>query len=155
MKGAALFVVVLAAVALVILPAWILNPFAPETPRGLAAAYTARRIAPVTTVVLFAIGVWMASRMWQVWWRKTLVALALTVLVAAVLLAQQNHFEWMFAPLRGPAYADAGDASFVDADDMVLAVRIGSEAAAYPVRQLAYHHLVHDVVGGVPIVVTY
>jgi hypothetical protein len=155
MKGAALFVVVLAAVALVVLPAWILNPFAPETPRGLAAAYAARRIAPVTTVVLFAIGVWMASRMWQVWWRKTLVALALTVLVAAVLLAQQNHFEWMFAPLRGPAYADAGDASFVDADDMVLAVRIGSEAAAYPVRQLAYHHLVHDVVGGVPIVVTY
>ena len=29
------------------------------------------------------------------------------------------------------------------------------EAAAYPIRQLAYHHLVQDIVGGVPIVVTY
>ena len=29
------------------------------------------------------------------------------------------------------------------------------EAAAYPIRQMAYHHLVHDTVGGVPVVVTY
>jgi hypothetical protein len=26
---------------------------------------------------------------------------------------------------------------------------------AYPVRQIAYHHLVEDSVGGVPIVATY
>ena len=29
------------------------------------------------------------------------------------------------------------------------------EAVAYPIRQLAYHHLVQDMVGRVPIVVTY
>ena len=155
MRGAALLLLVLAAAALVFLPAWILNPFAPETPRGLAAAYAAKRVAPLATVALFAMGVWLASRMWQAWWRKSLVALGLAVLAAAAVLAQQNHFEWMFAPLRGPAYADASDATFVEGDDMVLAVRIDSDSAAYPVRQLAYHHLVHDVVGGVPIVVTY
>ena len=155
MKGAALFLLVVAAVALVVLPAWLLNPFATETPRGLAVAYVAKRIAPLATVVLFAIGVWLTLRLWRTWWRKTLAVLAMVVLVAAVWLAQQNHFEWMFAPLPNAAYAASGDAPFVDGDDMVLAVRVGSDAAAYPIRQLAYHHIVHDVVGGVPIVVTY
>jgi hypothetical protein len=38
---------------------------------------------------------------------------------------------------------------------MVLAVEIGGESVAYPVRLMAYHHLVGDTVGGVPIVATY
>jgi hypothetical protein len=37
----------------------------------------------------------------------------------------------------------------------VLAVEQGGESAAYPIRQLGYHHIVQDVVGRVPIVVTY
>lgn len=155
MKGAALFLLVVIAAALVALPALILNPFAPETPRGLAVAYAVKRFAPAATLVVFALGVWLAFKLWRTWWRKTLAILALVVLAADVWLSRQNHFEWMFAPLRGPAYADAGDAPFVESDDMVLAVRVGSDAAAYPVRQLAYHHIVHDVVGGVPVVVTY
>ena len=155
MKGLALFLLVVAAVALVVLPAWLLNPFAPETPEGLAVAYAAKRIAPLATVVLFALGVWLTLRLWRTWWRKTLAVLALVVLVAAAWFAQKNHFEWMFAPLPNAAYASSADAPFVDGDDMVLAVRAGSDAAAYPIRQLAYHHIVHDVVGGVPIVVTY
>ena len=39
--------------------------------------------------------------------------------------------------------------------DVVLAVRVGDDAVAYPVRQMAYHHVVQDTVGGVPIVATY
>ena len=31
----------------------------------------------------------------------------------------------------------------------------GGEAVAYPVNQLAYHHVLEDVIGGVPIVATY
>ena len=155
MKGAALLLVVVAAVVLTLLPAWILNPFAPETPRGLAVAYTAKRLAPLFTFILFTIGSLLAWRLWRTWWRKALVIVAMTVLAATVWLARQNHFEWMFAPLRGAAYAGAREAGFVDAGDMVLAVKIKEDAAAYPVRQLAYHHLVHDVVGGVPVVVTY
>ena len=155
MKGAALVLLVVLAAALVVLPAFILNPFAPETPRGLAVAYAAKRVAPPATIILFALGAWLAFRLWRAWWRKTLAILAMVVLAAAVWLARQNHFEWMFAPLRGAAYADAANASFVEGDDMVLAVRVGSDAAAYPVRQLAYHHIVHDVAGGLPVVVTY
>jgi hypothetical protein len=40
-------------------------------------------------------------------------------------------------------------------DDRVLAVNIGNESVAYPIRLMAYHHLVGDTVGGTPIVATY
>ena len=57
--------------------------------------------------------------------------------------------------LPNPAYAKVAEASFVSNDDRVLAVTIGSESVAYPIRIMAYHHLVHDTVGGTPIVATY
>jgi hypothetical protein len=34
-------------------------------------------------------------------------------------------------------------------------VAAGVEARAYPVRALAYHHVVNDIVAGEPIVATY
>jgi hypothetical protein len=36
-----------------------------------------------------------------------------------------------------------------------MAVNIKGQAVAYPVLQLAYHHVVNDVVAGEPIVATY
>jgi len=155
MKGFLLFLVVAIAVAVVIAPAMILNPFAPQTPRELAIVATLKNIAPFVTIAAIALGGWLAWKLWRTWWRKTLVVVSMLVIVATAWFAQQNHFEWMFKPLANPAYADSAAATFVEADDMVLAVRIGDDAAAYPVRQLAYHHIVHDTVGGVPMVVTY
>ena len=155
MKGLLLFLAVAAAVAVVIAPAMILNPFAPQTPRELAVVAVMKNVAPFVTIAAIALGAWLAWSLWRTWWRKTLVVIAMIVLIAAAWLAQQNHFEWMFRPLANPAYADAAAATFVDADDMVLTVRLGDDAAAYPILQLAYHHIVHDTVGGVPIVVTY
>lgn len=39
--------------------------------------------------------------------------------------------------------------------DAVLGLEIGSDAVAYPIRLLNWHELVNDVVGGVPVAVTY
>jgi len=75
--------------------------------------------------------------------------------LAATWLARQNHFEWMFNPLPTPAYAKAADASFVNGDDRLLAVKINGESVAYPIRLMGYHHVVEDTVGGTPIVATY
>ena len=61
----------------------------------------------------------------------------------------------MFNPLANAAYAKTSEAGFVADNDIVMAVEINGEAAAYPIRQMAYHHLVEDVVGGTPIVATY
>jgi hypothetical protein len=61
----------------------------------------------------------------------------------------------MFNPLPEPAYTSAKEATFLADTDMVLAVELNGEAVAYPVRQLGYHHIVQDTVGGVPIMATY
>ena len=90
------------------------------------------------------------------WWSRIILVLLLAPVFAATWLARQNHFEWMFNPLPNPAYAQATEASsFVKSDDRVLAVTMGGESVAYPIRIMAYHHLVQDTVGGTPIVATY
>ena len=61
----------------------------------------------------------------------------------------------MFAPLEVVEFAPADAAPFIEDLDKVLAVEINGDAAAYPLRQLAYHHLVQDAVGGVAIAATY
>jgi hypothetical protein len=37
----------------------------------------------------------------------------------------------------------------------VIAVRIGGEARAYPIRSMSYHHVFNDVLGPDAIVATY
>jgi 4-amino-4-deoxy-L-arabinose transferase-like glycosyltransferase len=94
---------------------------------------------------------WRGTR----WWRKPALVIALILTVAATWFARQNHFEWMFNPSSHSAYAKATEAPFIGDEDMVLAVQNQGEAVAYPVRLMAYHHLVEDTVGGTPIVATY
>ena len=38
---------------------------------------------------------------------------------------------------------------------IVMAVRVGERSRAYPVEVMAYHHVLNDVVGDTPLVVTY
>ena len=61
----------------------------------------------------------------------------------------------MFNPLHNSSYVKVADAAFVRDTDMVLALKINNEAVAYPVRLMAYHHVVQDTVGGTPICATY
>jgi hypothetical protein len=46
-------------------------------------------------------------------------------------------------------------ATFVHDNDVVMAVKIKGQAVAYPILQLAYHHIANDIVAGEPIVATY
>lgn len=156
-KWLLLLLTVVLALAVVIVPVWIIQPFRPQQSSALQFAMRLRTYSPVLTLLLLVAVIWDAVLLWKGgrWWgRTTLVLLTLLTCVAAW-LARQNHFEWMFHPLPGPRYATAGAASFVEASDLVLAVERGGEAVAYPIRLMGYHHIVHDVVGKVPIVVTY
>jgi hypothetical protein len=36
-----------------------------------------------------------------------------------------------------------------------MAVSLNGDARAYPISQMAYHHVLNDTVAGVPIAVTY
>ena len=142
---------------LVMTPVFLIAPFKAQTPRIMEISYVMRRWSPLLTVVALlpvltlTIGLWPGGR----WWSRMLLLLLLPPVFAATWLARQNHFEWMFKPLPNPAYARPADARFINDEDRVLAVTLGGESVAYPIRLMGYHHLVQDTVGGTPIVATY
>jgi hypothetical protein len=173
--GVLLALVALAAVAVVptMTAAWSLRPFQPQTAAVLARAYAARRAAPWMSGTALAAALALTLRAWRVprrssalqsanrpprrlgWAGRTTAVLLVAVIAAAAWVSRQEYFEWMFAPLHEVRHVSAAAADFVRPGAAVLAVEVGGDAVAYPVRQLAYHHVVEDVAGGVPIVVTY
>lgn len=153
-----LLIIVAAALAIVAVPVWIVQPFKPETQKGLSIAYAMRRWSPVVTIAALVISVGLVGYLWRGsrrWFAKATLVIILLPLLPAAWFARQNHFEWMFNPLAHSSYVRVADASFVGDSDMVLAVDNNGEAVAYPTRLMAYHHVVQDVVGGKPIVATY
>src|SRR5688500_13090883 len=154
----ALFVIVLAVSVIIVIPVWLIQPFAPQTGRDVAISFTLKSWSPFLSLagavlaVGVAVWVWRNSRRW---WSKAFLIVPLFIIFICAWFARQNHFEWMFNPLANSAYAKVAQTDFVADDDMVLAVEIGGERVAYPVRLMAYHHLVEDTVGGVPVVATY
>lgn len=145
--------------AWVAIPIVLIRPFAAQTPRGLAIAYALRVRSGPLTLVLLAAGLATTAFLWprmgKVRRGQALAVAAVVILAGCAWLARQNHFEWMFRPLPRPEFVEAVRADHVEATDLVLGVVVGKEARAYPVRALAYHHVVNDVVGGEPIVATY
>jgi hypothetical protein len=152
-----LFLIVAAAAALVVVPVFLIQPFKAQTVRSLEVGYAVKSWAPWATVALAAAGLWLVARMWRGsrWWTKAVLVVIFLPLAASVWASRQNVYEVMFNPLERPAYAPAAEADYVNGDDMVLAVERGGERVAYPVRLMAYHHIVADAVGGVPVAATY
>jgi len=152
-----LVIIVLATLAIVVAPVLLIQPFKPQTQRGIAVSYAMRSWSPYLTLVALIAAFLLVGWLWRGsrWFARIALVIMLLPLVAATWFARQNHFEWMFRPLQHSAYAKTVDASFVGDSDMVLAVRINGESAAYPVRLMAYHHVVQDTVGGRALVATY
>jgi hypothetical protein len=152
----AFFLSALTAVVLIFIPAFIISPFRYQSPRALLVAMTLRQHAPLGTLVaalacfVFTFTLWRTAGRW----RKTLLALALLIVAFSAAMARLNYFEWMFHPISGPQFL-AQSQSKLDPKEMIMAVRLGPDARAYPISQMAYHHILNDVVGGVPIAVTY
>ena len=106
-------------------------------------------LCAIVCLVLFAI-VWQSVGKWG----KGLLSVVMIFVAAAAVMSRLNYFEWMFHPIDSPQF-EAESASKLDGREMILAVRYGADARAYPISQMAYHHILNDVVGGVPIAVTY
>ena len=153
-----LLLLLLLSIAFVAIPVFLIQPFRPQTQRALEISYLLRTWSPLATVIIFLIIVGLTIWRWKGtrrWWRKALLLIILLLAIVPAWFARQNHFEWMFNPLHKSSYVKAADAAFVRDQDMVLAVKINNEAVAYPVRLMAYHHVVSDTVGGTPICATY
>jgi hypothetical protein len=144
------------AVGLFFIPAFIIRPFTHQTPRGLAAAMTLHQYAPWGTLVAALLCLVSVFRLWSGGnlVRRIIVSVVMLPVAFSAVMARMNYFEWMFHPVDSPAF-EAESASKLDKGEMVLAIAFGGDARAYPISQMAYHHIVNDVVGGVPVAVTY
>ena len=84
--------------------------------------------------------------------RRGIGATAAVLLVAG--LTQFNVFEFLFHPAGSPAFESIAETK-LDPNEKLIAVNLKQAARAYPVHSVAYHHVVNDVLAGVPIAVTY
>ena len=144
------------AIGLFFVPAFIIRPFTHQSAAGLALAMALRQRAPWGTLaaallcLVFALILWGATGRW----RKIVLALVMVFVAFSAVMSRLNYFEWMFHPVPSAQFESAS-ASKLDKAEMILAVRFGSDARAYPIREMAYHHVLNDVVAGVPVAVTY
>jgi hypothetical protein len=107
-------------------------------------------VAALVGVLALSVRLWRRSARVS----RTGVVIAVVLSAASAVMVRQNYFEWMFHPIGAAGFISAGDAHLGD-KEMVMAVRIGRETRAYPIVQMAYHHILNDTVAEVPIVVTY
>ncbi len=143
-------------VACVAIPMFVIRPFRPQGAQELDFALTVREVGPWLSGVCAAAVLLLVVRFWKVArvGSKILLAGLFVLAAAGAVLTHVNIFEKMFHPYDSPAFASADEVK-VDPDDKVLAVRVGQEARAYPIRTMGYHHIVNDTVGGRAIAVTY
>jgi len=115
-----------------------------------------RQHAPIGTLVAFSICLLFAAVLWHAdnLRRKIFICSILLLAAFSAVMSRLNYFEWMFHPVDSPQFVTAS-ASELASSEMILAVRFGSDARAYPISQMAYHHVLNDVVDGLPIAVTY
>jgi hypothetical protein len=145
-----------AAIGLFFVPAFIIRPFRQQTPSALALAMALRQRAPWGTLaaglicLAFVLILWRSGKLW----RKIGLSVVLVLVAFSAVMSRLNYFEWMFHPVDGPQF-DSETASKLDKGEMILAVRFADDARAYPISEMAYHHVLNDVVAGVPIAVTY
>ena len=152
-----LCVLVIAVVAIVLVPMFLIAPFKAQTPRIMEVSYVMKRWSPLLTILASLVILTLTIRLWLGgrWWSRIILVILLLPVLGATWLARQNHFEWMFNPLPNPAYAKVAETTFVKDDERVMAVTLGEESVAYPITLMAYHHVLRDTVGGTPIVATY
>jgi hypothetical protein len=143
-------------IACVAIPMFVIRPFRPQDAQALNLALAVRQVGPWLAGVCAILVLLLLVRLWGVARVGSRILLAGVFVMAALgaVLTHVNIFEKMFHPYDSPAFASADEVK-VDSDDKVLAVKMGQEARAYPIRTMGYHHIVNDTVNGVPIAVTY
>ena len=141
----------------VVYPIYVIRPFRHQGPSELAVALVVARFRALTTVITAMTAIVAVVGHWHVQaskWRRSLTAAGAALAIVLAFLARVNIYELMFHPLVRPSFTAARDVK-LDGAEMVIAVRVGGEARAYPIRSMSYHHVANDVVGGTAIVATY
>ena len=125
-----------------------------QTPAGLSVAHGIDRFAWLLVLTLAGLGVGAVLHHWRkAGGRLVLIAPLLALIGGPWLFVDSQRAA--FPPMDDVRYARLDEVDFLDDADMVLGVVVDGEAIAYPNAVVAYPHVVHDVVGGVRLLVTY
>src|SRR3954470_9733283 len=103
--------------AVVLVPALVIQPFQPQSARGLEISFFLKRLAPIFTIVMLIACLALIVKLWRGarWSRIALILLLIPAIVSAW-FARQNHFEWMFNPLADAGYVITANAAAFVAD---------------------------------------
>src|ERR1700738_1072475 len=128
--------------SLFLIPAFVIRPFRHQSERALELAIAVKRIAPALTVAALVAVLALSVRLWlrALGGPRTGIVMALVLSVASAVMVRQNYFEWMFHPITAAGFVSAGDAHLGD-KEMAMAGGIGRGTRAYPVVQMAHHHI--------------
>lgn len=143
--------------AALIYPVYVIRPFRAQGIQELSVALTVMRYrGPLTAIAALLAGVAAyyllcsaASR-----WSRVLTVAAAFLAFGAAALCRVNIYERMFHPNSLPSFSPVA-ASKLDAKEKVIAILAGGQARAYPIRAMAYHHVINDELAGFPLVATY
>jgi hypothetical protein len=139
-------------------PMFVIQPFRRQYPTELQVALFVLRWRPYLEA---AASIAVVAALVRYWRSRPRIIFRILATVGALLvcgfawLSRINIYErMMFHHYDHPSFSAAAQAK-LDGDEKVIAISIGGVARAYPIRSMSYHHVVNDVVGGVPIVATY
>ncbi len=138
-------------------PLYVIQPFRYQSPRELSVALAIVRYRPPIEILFCLSALVILAFSWRTLrtvWPRVAAALCALLVLACAILSRINIYELMFHPLGPPSFAAASESKLNDAEQ-VIAVKLGPYARAYPIRSMSYHHVVNDVLNGVPIVATY
>jgi hypothetical protein len=135
----------------------VIRPFRHQGVQELQAALFVLRFRPAIVILCVA----ASSAALLFYWRtrprllwRVIAGFSVLSVAAFAALSRINIYELMFHPVGKPSFAPAS-ASKLDRAEMVIAVSLPHASRAYPIRIISYHHIVNDVLDGVPIVATY
>ena len=138
-------------------PIYVMRPYRAQDAGQLAAALTVRSWGPPVATAAAFVALLVSVLLWRTTQRVSMRAastLAAFAVIAFAALSHVNVYEKMFHRIDSPQTIPAGEAK-LDGDDMVLAINLTGHARAYPIRMIAYHHIVNDRLGDLPVVSTY
>jgi len=148
----------LAGAFLALAPARLQSLTSEQDALDLALLYGIRSWGLWVVAVLLGLAFWAYWRTWRRGARtaaRLFLAVPLLALVAAAGLVLQSHLVPVWPELDDARYTPVDEADFLVDADMVLVVEVGGRTIAYPTAIVAYHHVVNEVVDGLPYVVTY
>lgn len=154
---AAAMLCALVSLACFAVPLYVVRPFRHQGPTELSVALFVTRIGPWVSLVcamlcvVLVIFTWLRARGWIV---RAAAVSALLVALCGATLSRVNIYEQMFHPVGAPQFESADRAKLAP-DEMVIAIRVHNQSRAYPIREMAYHHVVNDTVAGERVVATY